>query len=118
MLNVTVSFCVSLYSSFVYVTVQFSCYLIIIDNCQSSTFLTGVKTPYTIYIVDIILGFIWLYFMTSEEHNFKSFKLRFDFPFLFWSPIIKCSVHRMEYSLVLALFESRIQTFTLKGVQS
>ena len=50
-LNVTVSFCVSLYLSFVYVTVQFSCYLIIIDNCQSSTFLTGVITPYTIFFL-------------------------------------------------------------------
>ena len=47
MLNVTVLFCVSLYPSYVYVTVQFSCYLIIIGNCQSSTFLTEVKTPYT-----------------------------------------------------------------------
>ena len=50
-LNVIVLFCVSLYPSYVFVTVQFSCYLIIIDNCQNSTFLTGVKTPYTILYI-------------------------------------------------------------------
>ena len=52
-LDDTVLFYVSLYLSYVYVIVQFSCFLIIMDNCQNSTFLTGVKTPYAIYIVAI-----------------------------------------------------------------
>ena len=35
---------------YVYVIVQFSCFLIIVNNCQNSTFLTGVKALYTIII--------------------------------------------------------------------
>ena len=52
-LNVTVLFCVPLYRTYVNVIVQFSCFLIIMDNCQNSTFLTGVKTLYTMIYMSI-----------------------------------------------------------------